>query len=277
MHKHMEEVMDPEVATTATEEIKEAITINTEVDTKATKTTGNLSIWMTEEIIFGTLMGTRLMHQKSMMQPLLFILQVWKVTKVTEAEGLQEEEEDPTEDTDQDMGKTKVLTKDMDQVEEQIGEHKEETTTDKDHIEDLEEDRNIIKDLEEDKNLIEDLEEHMTKDKDSTEAQGEVQTKDREVEDLPSLIILIGTAWYARREDTIAYLSAPSFRTIFQEVITSYQSPEKYVNNASQQLANTIPVITHTQEITRIGSVTYTNQISHYARIAKSTKVHKTG
>ena len=136
VHKHMEVVMDPEVTTTATEEIKEAITINTEVDTKATKTTGNLSIWMTEEIIFGTLMGTRLMHQKSMMQPLLFILQVWKVTKVTEAEGLQEEEEDPTEDTDQDKDKVEVSTKDMDQVEEQIGEQKEDITEDKDPIED---------------------------------------------------------------------------------------------------------------------------------------------
>ena len=100
VHKHMEEVMDPEVATTATEEIKEAITINTEVDTKATKTTGNLSIWMTEEIISGTLMGTRLTHQKNMMQPLPFILQVWKVTEVIEAEGLREEEEDPIEDMD---------------------------------------------------------------------------------------------------------------------------------------------------------------------------------
>ena len=136
MHKHMEEIMDPEVAITAIEEIKEAITINIEVDTKATKTTRNLSIWMIEEIISGTLMETQLTHQKNMMQPLPFILQVWKVTEVIEAEGLQEEEEDPTEDTDQDKGKTKVLTKGMDQVEEQIGEHKEDTTKDKDRIED---------------------------------------------------------------------------------------------------------------------------------------------
>ena len=150
MHKHMEDVMTPEGVIIATEEIKEAITINTEVDTKATKTTGNLSIWMTEEIIFGTLMGTRLTHQKSMMQPLPFILQVWKVTEVTEAEGLQEEKEDPTEDTDQDEAQAKdlikdmdqdkdkveVSTKDMDQVEEQIGEQKEDMTEDKDPIED---------------------------------------------------------------------------------------------------------------------------------------------
>ena len=77
------------------------------------------------------------------------------------------------------------------QIEEQIEEHKEVITTVQ------------IEVLEEDKNPIEDPEEHMTKDKDSTEAQGEVQTMDREVEDLLSLIIIIGIAWYARREDTI--------------------------------------------------------------------------
>ena len=76
VHKHMEEVMDPRVATTATEEIKEVITTNTEVDIKATKTMGNLSIWMIEEIISGTSMGTRLMHLKNMIQHLPFILQV---------------------------------------------------------------------------------------------------------------------------------------------------------------------------------------------------------
>ena len=89
---------------------------------------------MTEAIISGIFMGTPLMHLKSMIQLLLFILQLWKITKVTEAEGLQEVTEDPIEDTDQD--RTEVLTKDMDQVEEQIGEHREEMTTDKDQIED---------------------------------------------------------------------------------------------------------------------------------------------
>ena len=53
---------------------------------------------------------------------------------MTEAEELQEVAEDPIEDADQ--GRTEVLTKDMDQVEEQIGEHREEMTTDKDQIED---------------------------------------------------------------------------------------------------------------------------------------------
>ena len=108
VHKHMEVVMDLEVAIVATEDIKETIPIETEVDTKATKTTGNLSIWMTEEIIFGTLMGTRLTHQKSMMQLLPFILQAWKVTEVTEAEGLQEEKEDPIQDMDQDEAQERI-------------------------------------------------------------------------------------------------------------------------------------------------------------------------
>ena len=166
VHKHMEVVMDLEVAIVATEDIMETIPIETEVDTKAIKTMGSLSIWMTEAIISGILMGTPLMHRKSMIQPLLFILQLWKVTKVTEAEGLQEEKEDPIEDTDQD--RTEVLTKDMDQVEEQIGEHREEMTTDKDQIEDQEED----------KDLVEDSEEDMIEDNDPTEVQEEDRTED---------------------------------------------------------------------------------------------------
>ena len=66
-----------------------------------------------------------------------------------------------------------MLNKDLDQVEEQIGEHREEMTTDKDHIEDLEEDKDLIEDSEEDK----------IKDNDPTEAQGEDQTGDIEEED----------------------------------------------------------------------------------------------
>merc|ERR1711895_344149 len=126
--------MDLEVTIIAIEDIKETIPIETEVDTKAIKTMGSLSIWMSEAIISRIFMGTPLMHRKSMIQLLLFILQLWKITKMTKAEGLQEVTEDPIEDTDQD--RTAVLTKDMDQVEEQIGEHREEMTTDKDQIED---------------------------------------------------------------------------------------------------------------------------------------------
>ena len=170
VHKHMEVVMDLEVTIIAIEDIKETIPIETEVDTKAIKTMGSLSIQMTETIISGILMGTPLMHRKSMIQPLLFILQLWKVTKVTEAEGLQEETEDPIEDTDQD--RTEVLTKDMDQVEEQIEEHREDMTTDKDRIEDQEED------LTEDKDLVEDSEEDMIEDNNPTEVQEEDRTED---------------------------------------------------------------------------------------------------
>ena len=166
VHKHMEVVMDLEVAIIAIEDIKETIPIEAEADTKAIKTMGSLSIWMTEAIISGIFMGTPLMHLKSMIQLLLFILQLWKITKVTEAEELQEVAEDPIEDADQD--RTEVLTKDMDQVEEQIGEHREEMTTDKDQIEDQEED----------KDLVEDSEEDMIEDNDPTEAQGEDRTED---------------------------------------------------------------------------------------------------
>ena len=87
VHKYMEEEMIPEDVIIATEEIEEAITINKEVDIKATRTIGNLSIWMTEEIISGILKETQWMHQKNKMQPLPFILQVWKVIEVIGAEG----------------------------------------------------------------------------------------------------------------------------------------------------------------------------------------------
>ena len=68
--------MDPEVAITAIEEIKEAITINTEVDIKATRTIRNLSTWMTEEITSGILREIQWMHQKNKTKLLLFIPQV---------------------------------------------------------------------------------------------------------------------------------------------------------------------------------------------------------
>ena len=95
---------------------------------------------------------------------------------------------------------------------------------------------------------------------------------DREVEGLLSLIIIIGTAWSAGREDTI---TVPSSRAISQEVIMSYQSPKRYVHSASQHLVKLIPAIMNTQEVIKIGSVTYINYISRCARIAQSTKVHK--
>ena len=65
---------------------------------------------------------------------------------------------------------------DSNQVEEQIEEHKEETTT------------TLVEGSEEDKNPTEDPKDHPTADRDLTEALGEVPTIGREVEGLLSLI-----------------------------------------------------------------------------------------
>merc|ERR1712082_159150 len=104
--------MVPEGVIIAIEEIKEALTINTEMDIKATRKIGNLSIWMTEEIISGISRETQLMHQKNKMQLLPFILQVWKVIEVIQAEGLREEEGDPFKDVDQDEAQAEDLIED---------------------------------------------------------------------------------------------------------------------------------------------------------------------
>ena len=75
VHKYMEEEMIPEDVITATEEIEEAITIK-EVDIKALRTIGNLSIWTREEIISGILKENHWTHQKNRTKFLLFIPQV---------------------------------------------------------------------------------------------------------------------------------------------------------------------------------------------------------
>ena len=174
-HKSMEIPMDTEADIITIEGITPT---EAEEDSITTKPMENQSIRMREATCFMILMDTPLMHPSSSIQLLLFNPQLWKLPKLTEAEEPQEVTEDPIEDEDSD--KTEAMIKDLAQVQEQIGEHKEETTTDKDHIKDSEEDRNIIEDLEEDK--------------DSMEAQGEVQTKDIEVEDQHILIVTIGTA-----------------------------------------------------------------------------------
>ena len=113
---------------------------------------------MTEEIISGISMETQLTHQKNKMQLLPFILQVWKVIEVIEAEGLREEEEDPIKDMDQDEAQAEDLIEDMDQIEEQIGEQREDITEDKDPIEDQEEDQtedmDLAKEVEEEHNMV---------------------------------------------------------------------------------------------------------------------------
>ena len=227
MHKHMEEVMVPEGVIIATEEIKEAITINTEVDIKATRTIGNLSIWMTEEIISGILMETQLTHQKNKMQLLPFILQAWKAIEVIEAEGLREEEEDPIKDMDQDEAQAEDLVEDMDQIEEQIGEQREDITEDKDPIEDQEEDQtedmDLAKEVEEEHNMV-------------------PETKMKE-----------DIAWCARSKDTITYFTAPSYQNMFPEDLASKLFQKNYVNSASQQLGTTKIVLIFIRETTMTG------------------------
>ena len=185
-HKSMEITMDTEADIITIEGITPT---EAEEDSITTKPTENQSIRMREATYFSILMETPLMYPNNSIQPLLFNPQLWKHPNLTEVEELQEVTEDPTEDEGSDKPEAMIMV--STQIEEQIEEHKEEITTVQ------------IEVLEEDKNPIEDPGDHMTMDKDSTEARGEVQTMDREVEDLLSLIIIIGIAWYARREDTI--------------------------------------------------------------------------
>ena len=100
VHKHMEVVMDTEVDIIAIEDIKETTPIEAEADSKTTKTMESQSTRMTEATCFMIFMGIPLMHLKSLIQRLLFILQLWKIPKVTEAEEPQEVAEDLIEDED---------------------------------------------------------------------------------------------------------------------------------------------------------------------------------
>ena len=160
-----------------------------EEDSITTKPMEDQLTRMREVTYFSIMMATPLMFPNNSIQSLLSNPQLLKHPNLTEVEELQEVTEDPTEDEGSDKPEAMIMV--STQIEEQIEEHKEEITTVQ------------IEVLEEDKNPIEDPEDHMTMDKDSTEARGEVQTMDREVEDLLSLIIIIGIAWYARREATI--------------------------------------------------------------------------
>ncbi len=174
-HKFMEITMDTEA--------------KVEEDSITTKPMEDQLTRMREVTYFSIMMATPLMFPNNSIQSLLSNPQLLKHPNLTEVEELQEVTEDPTEDEGSDKPEAMIMV--STQIEEQIEEHKEEITTVQ------------IEVLEEDKNPIEDPEDHMTMDKDSTEARGEVQTMDREVEDLLSLIIIIGTAWSAGRGDTI--------------------------------------------------------------------------
>ena len=72
----------------------------------------------------------------------------------------------------------------------------------------------------------------MTGNKDTTKDQGGNQTKDMDlaqeeeeehnmVQETKLQIMVIGTVWCAKREDTTTYLTAPSYQIIFLEVTIS--------------------------------------------------------
>ena len=206
---------------------------------------------MTEEIISGTLMGTQLMHQKYKMQLLPFILQVWKVIEVIEAEELQEEEEDPIKDMDQDEAQAEDLIEDMDQIEEQIGEQREDITEDKDPIEDQEEDQT------EDMDLAKEVEEEHTI--------------------IPEAKLKEDIAWCARSKVIITYFTAPSYQNMFPEDLASNLFQEKYVNSASQLLVTTRIVLIFIRGTTMTGCANRARRILYSARIVRNIKLHRIG
>ena len=96
-HKSMEITMDTEADIITIEGITPT---EAEEDSKTTKTMESQSTRMTEATCFMIFMGTPLMQLKSLIQLLLFIPQLWKIPKLTEAEEPQEVAEDPIEDED---------------------------------------------------------------------------------------------------------------------------------------------------------------------------------
>ena len=73
--------MDIGINIIAIEDIKKTTTIEEEVDSKTTKTMGSQSTRMKEATCFMIIMAIQLIHLKSLMQLLPFILQAWKVTE----------------------------------------------------------------------------------------------------------------------------------------------------------------------------------------------------
>ena len=159
----------------------------------------------------------------------------------------------------------KVSAEDMDQVEEQIGEHKEDMTEDKDPIEDQKED------MTEDKDPIEDQEEDRTEDMDLTEEEEEEHNM------VPETKLKRDIAWCAKSEDTVHYFTAPSYQNIFPEVITSNLFPENYVNSASQLLVTSRIVLITSQRTTITGYASRARRTSYSARIVRNIKLHRIG
>ena len=112
VHRSMEITTDTEADIITIEDIKETTPTEAEADSKTTKTMESQSIRMTEATCFMILMGIPSIHPSRLIQLLLFIPQLWKVPKPTEAEEPQEVAEDLIED--EDSGRTEVLIKDLD-------------------------------------------------------------------------------------------------------------------------------------------------------------------
>ena len=193
------------------------------------------------------------MHRKNKMQPLLFILQVWKVIEVIEAEELREEEEDLIKEMDQDEAQAEDLIEDRieDQIEEQIGEQGEDITEDKDPIEDQEEDQTEDTDL-------------------AKEVEGEHPI-------VPDTKLIEDIAWCARSKDTITYFTAPSYQNMFPEDLASNLFQENYVDSASQLLVTTRIVLIFIRGTTMTGCASRARQTSYSARIVRNIKLHKIG
>ena len=129
----------------------------------------------------------------------------------------------------------------------------------------------------------------MTGNKDTTEDQGEDQTKDMDlaheeeeehnmVQETKLQIMELGDiAWCAKNKDIIHYFTAQSYQNTFPEVITSNLFPEDYVKSASQLLVTSRIVLITTQRTTITGYASRAELTSYSARIVRNIKLHRIG
>ena len=90
--------MDIEINIIAIEDIKKATTIGEEVNSKTTKTMRSQSTKMKEATCCMIIMAIQLIHLKTLMQPLQFIIQAWRGTEnmVKDKDSIQDYKEDIT-------------------------------------------------------------------------------------------------------------------------------------------------------------------------------------
>ena len=157
-----------------------------EEESMVTEPMEDRSTRMKEETYCSTMTATQLMSPSIHKQFMLSNHQPWSLVgqhHQTEVEVHHEEIGEPNEAEDSD--KPEVIIKDSKQTEE----HKEETT------------KIPTEDLVEIKILTVDPKDNTITDKGPKEAQGEVPTRDREVDALINMQIR-GTVWFARKEAT---------------------------------------------------------------------------